>query len=85
MFYGLEEMCILDLSGTDFNKNAGKYKMFDNFGTKALQSDGAYADGIPYIYVKDATAQSWVLSSATSRPSTWSTNNVVIKSQINQG
>ena len=46
-------------------------------GIECLQSDGAYADGIPYIYVKNASVQSTVIS----RNSNWSTANVIIKGE----
>ena len=85
MFSGQKKIAVLDISGTDLNKNATWTTMFKEMGTACLQSDGAYADGIPYVYVKDATAQNLILTKSNGKPSTWSTNNVVIKSQMNQG
>jgi len=81
MFYYCKKLAILDISDLDLSLVTSNYSsMFNNCGTECLQSDGAYADGIPYIYVKDATAQNWVLTYSTQKPSTWTTANVVIKS-----
>lgn len=69
----------LDISGMDFTNPPAQFSgVFTNCGSSCKQSDGAYADGIPYVYVKDATAQTWVLNHA-SKPASWTTNNVVIK------
>ena len=75
------KLAVLDISKMDFANFTGtKSNMFTSCGSNCLQSDGAYANGIPYIYVKDATAQNWVLTETNGHPSTWSTNNVIIKS-----
>ena len=53
--------------------------MFSNCGIFASVDNGAYAEGIPMIYVKDETAQNWVLTATNSHGSNWTTDNVVIK------
>lgn len=68
---------IIDISNLEFISNTTLSSAFNNCGTQCLQSDGAYADGIPYVYVRSSAEQSKILEYA---PSTWSTNNVVIKS-----
>ena len=78
-FNGSTKITILDISGLDFENYSGGGNMFSRCGINCLQSDGAYANGIPYVYVKDATAQNWVLTASNGHPDTWSTNNVVIK------
>lgn len=78
MFQNTWKLAVLDISGITFTTTSGS-NCFYLCGRDCLQSDGAYADGIPYVYVKDATAQTRVLN-ATGTPSTWTTNNVVIKS-----
>lgn len=70
----------LDISGMDFTNPPAQFFGVFNCGKNCKQSDGAYADGIPYIYVKDATAQNWVLTANNGHPTTWTTDNVVIKS-----
>lgn len=83
-FSGCSKTAILDISNLSFNNlqySTSRIYMFSNFGYHCLQSDGAYADGIPYVYVKDQEAQNWVLTdSYNGHPSTWTTDNVVIKS-----
>lgn len=79
MFRGLYQLAVLDISSFDFSGVTTFDRMFMSCGTNSLQSDGAYADGIPYVYVKDATAQNWVLTADNGHPNTWSTNNVIIK------
>ena len=83
--FSLFQLAILDISNFDFTNVTKASSMFSNCGTYCFQSDGAYADNIPYVYVKDADAQNWVLTASNGHPSTWTTNNVIIKSQINQG
>ena len=79
MFRNCDKLATLNLSGFDFTKVTSFSYMFENCGIGCLASDGAYADGIPYIYVKDEAAQNWILTKSNSRPSTWSTANVIIK------
>ena len=85
MFYGRTNLAILDISNFSFSNltTSSKYKnCFTNLGTACLKTDGAYADGIPYVYVKDATAQNWVLTYTNNgRPNTWTTDNVIIKNK----
>lgn len=78
MFRNCNKLAVLDISNMDLHNFSSTGNMFTNCGINCLQTDGAYADGIPYIYVKDATEQAWVLNQG-SQPSTWTTNNVVIK------
>jgi len=79
MFYNCYKLAVLDISGMDFSNVTTFDNMFNQCGTRCLQSDGAYADGIPYIYVKDTAAQNWILNSANGHYNSWSTNNVVVK------
>ena len=79
MFWGGEYIAEIDLSSFDFTNVTNFSSMFTNCGISCLASAGAYADGIPYIYVKDETAQNWILTKSNGRPSTWSTANVIIK------
>lgn len=82
LFQYSRSIAVLDVSNWDFHNMPtwGTASMFSNCGTSCLQSDGAYADGIPYIYVKDEYAQNWILTQSNGHPSTWTTDNVVVKS-----
>lgn len=75
-FSGTNYLSELDISSWNFSSVTASNNVFNNCGSSASTSYGAYATGIPYIYVKDATAQTWVIS----KNANWSTNNVVIKS-----
>ena len=75
MFYMTRKLAILDVSNITFPSSFGL--TFSECGSQCLQSDGAYADGIPYIYVKDTTEQAKVIATNSS---IWSTDNVIIKS-----
>ena len=79
MFYQQRNLAVLDISNFDFTNVTNYGNMFNTVGNYASTSDGAYAYGLPYIYVKDATAQNWVLTQSNGHPSGWSTDNVVIK------
>lgn len=83
MFRYTYKLAVLDISGFEIPSGYTGWGSPPNFftscGSQCLQSDGAYADGIPYVYVKDANAQNWVLH-LSSVPNTWTTSNVVIKS-----
>lgn len=79
MFSGLFQLAKLDISSFDFSGVTTFSGMFSNCGNYSKQANGAYADGIPYVYVKDATAQNWVLTANNGHPNTWTTNNVIIK------
>ena len=79
MFYNSRFLASIDLSSFNFTKVTYFSSMFASCGTSCLASDGAYADGIPYIYVKDETAQNWILTKSNGKPKTWSTANVIIK------
>ena len=79
MFANANYLSILDISKATFSRT-NQFSNAFNCGTQCKQEWGAYADGIPYVYVKDATEQNWILTANNGHPSTWSTNNVVIKS-----
>lgn len=75
MFNSCSELAVLDISCFDsLGSNALTY-----VGFACLQSDGAYADGIPYIYVKNATMQTNILNGNYGAPNTWTTANVIVK------
>ena len=69
----------MDISGIDVTKLNNFTNMFYDCGWNSTVNDGGYANHIPYVYVKDETAQNWVLTAANGHPTTWSTNNVLIK------
>jgi surface protein len=79
MFNSSPKIAIIDASQFEFSKLLAGSQMFTSCGTSCLQSDGAYRDGIPYVYVKDVTEQNWVLTANNGHPNTWTTANVVIK------
>lgn len=79
MFYASYNVNVLDISGIDVTKLSNFTNMFYDCGWNATVNDGGYANHIPYVYVKDETAQNWVLTAANGHPTTWSTNNVLIK------
>lgn len=79
MFNSAYEINVLDFSDTDFSNASFISNMFIDCGYSATVEDGAYANGIPYVYVKNEEAQNWVLTAANGHPSNWSTNNVLIK------
>lgn len=79
MFGGFRSLAILDISNFTFDSVTSFSGMFSKCGASSKQTDGAYADGIPYVYVKDATAQNWVLTANNGHPNTWTTDNVIIK------
>ena len=73
MFNGCKLLEELDISSWDFSN-------VTNFGTMFTNCGANLTDGeLTKVYVKDATAQAWVLNSGTGRPDTWSTTNVIIK------
>ena len=67
-FY-LEE---IDMSNFDFSHLTYYSNMFS--------SCGRYIQSPTKIYVKDATAQNWVLTANNGHPHNWTTDNVIIKS-----
>ena len=70
MFYGCKNLKTLDLSSFDFSNVVKTENMFSSVG------------GVPTIYVKDEASQNFILNLPTnSRPSGWSTSNVIIKSE----
>lgn len=80
-FRSCTKLAVLDISTWDFHKISSTVftNMFSSCGTSCLQSDGAYANKIPYIYVKDEYAQNWILNQSNGRPTSWTTDNVIIK------
>lgn len=78
LFYNCYKLSRIDLTNIQIASSC--VNMFYNCGTKCMQSEGAYADGIPYVFVENEEMQSWILNSATgnNHPTTWSTANVVI-------
>ena len=76
IFENCYKAAIIDISKISFQSGFSYSSTFNNTGTQCLQSDGAYADGIPYVYVKDSSIQAKILQVKT----TWSTSNVVVKS-----
>lgn len=81
MFYGCNELDVLDISSLDFrNVTTSNAETFE-CGSFAEVSKGGYAEGIPYVYVKDEYAQTKVIEIASQKQygETWTTANVVIK------
>ena len=72
MFRYASKLVILDISNFDFSGVTSYDSIFYNCGS---------SNSTPTtVYVKDATAQQWILNlSSSDRPSNWSTSNVVIK------
>lgn len=75
MFSGCGKATIIDLSSFETFGTLTTNSAFNSCGTNCLKSDGAYADGIPYVYVKNATVQNRIISIKTG----WSTSNVIVK------
>lgn len=74
-FANMSKLAVLDISSWDFSSVTSYASVFKDTGSTCTTSKGAYASGIPYVYVKDATAQAWVID----KNSNWTTANVVIK------
>ena len=72
------QLASVDLSSIDLTKVTSFSNMFQSCGAKSKASDGAYANGITTVYVKDADSQNWVLTKSNGRPSSWTTANVII-------
>ena len=72
MFRYANKLATLDISNFDFSGVTSYGGIFTNCGTNNATPTT--------VYVKDATAQQWILNlSSGDRPSNWSTSNVVIK------
>ena len=88
MFCGCSGLPVIDVSNIDLTSFlAADANNVNNFflqsaGLKSLASEGAYADGIPYVYVKDADDRDFILNSmsSNSRPNNWSTSNIIVGS-----
>ena len=72
MFSTCRKLETLDLSSFDFTKVTAFRNMFTNCGLGTETK-------LTTVYVKDEIAQNWILTKSNSRPSTWSTANVIIK------
>ena len=74
MFYQCYKLETLDISNFDFSNVTSYNSIFYDCGTQTTT-------GLTMVYVKNQTAQNWILNlSDDYRPSTWSTDNVIIKS-----
>lgn len=82
MFWYTTTLGVLDISSFDFSNVTNYTNMFNNCGVQTSTSLGGYGAGIPYVYVKDEAAQNWVLTAANAHPTSWSTANVIIKSEV---
>lgn len=75
--YRLETLDIskLDFSNIDTSQSYNYNSAFSNCGSSLANGE------LTKVYVKDAEAQQWILNlPTTSRPASWSTANVIIKS-----
>lgn len=80
LFEGCSSIASLDISSLDINDvQSNTSYMFSNCGSSCLQSEGAYANGIPYVYVKNSDMQNWVITGSNGHPSSWTTSNVIVK------
>lgn len=102
MGYECPQLAVLDISSFDFSQLTNDFKtyfegrqMFYNVGRECLETDGAYADGMPLIYVKNAYSQAFVIEHGDydeswdwdedtgeeiyTKTLIWTTDNVVIK------
>lgn len=100
--YECPQLAVLDISNFDFSQLTNDFityfegrPMFYNVGRESLETDGAYADGKPLIYVKNAASQSFVINhgdyeeeynydeetgeETMNKILLWTTENVVIK------
>ncbi len=71
-FLSCYNLATIDLSGLDLTKITTMSGMFSNCG-RDLSSP-------TIVYVKDEASQNWVLTANNGHPTTWSTENVIIKS-----
>ena len=67
LFMWCSSLTSLDLNNFSINKVTDLVDMFFNMPTNIL------------IYVKDETIQNWILTSDNNRPTSWTTENVIIK------
>lgn len=78
MFNACNKVAVIDISTLDLTNVANYSNIFSSCGNNCATKDGAYASKIPYVYVKNTAMQTWVLNTSGC-PSTWSTNNVIVK------
>ena len=81
MFHSAYEINVLDISGADFTKATWYSNLFVDCGWNATPENGGYANHKPYVYVKDETNQSWIITEANKCSLGWSTKNVLIKNE----
>ena len=102
MVYECPQLAVLDISNFDFSQLTNDFityfqgrPMFYNVGRESLETDGAYADGTPLIYVSNAFSQQFVIEHGDydevwdydeetgdeiySTTPLWTTDNVIIK------
>lgn len=88
IFQNTHYVNVLDISGLDFSKLTKTNKTeFQDCGYNSTVADGAYANRIPYVYVKDAKTRNLLLNNKAMYgvPSTWSKENVICpQSQLSQ-
>lgn len=69
MFTLCSSLRTLDISNFDFSNVSSYGSIFGSCGSSSIR-----------VYVKDTTAQNWILNlSSSNRPSRWSTANVIVK------
>ena len=77
-FNACNKVCVVDISTLDLTNVSSYSNVFSSCGNNSTAKNGAYANGIPYVYVKNTAMQNWVLNTSGC-PSTWSTSNVLVK------
>ena len=79
MFNACWYVVSIDLSGMVLSSLTQYSSIFSNCGRNARPDDGAYAQNIPYIYVRNEEDRTWLLNLSSSyRPTSWNTNNVIV-------
>ena len=81
MFDNCYKIAVLDISSIpdDIATSNRTNNMLRLVGYYATVEDGAYASGIPYVYVKNQTVQEWILGGGGGAPNTWTSANVIVK------
>lgn len=77
IFGDLGKLAILDISNFDFSNVTSYRWMFRSCGTDCKKSDGAYADGKPFVYVKDKKAFDFVIARSNEDNRNWTKDNVI--------
>ena len=84
MFRGCNKLAVIDMSNMYIPQySSSKSNFFNNTGINCLKSDGAYADGIPYVYVGWSDMRDDILNNKSQwgTPSSWTTANVIATKQ----